>query len=141
MIRIRTRYEGSLRVHAEHEPSRTTLLTDAPVDNQGRGESFSPTDLVATALATCVATTIAIVAERDGIELRGMTVDVTKEMIPEPRRIGRLPVTVRVPIALDDRQRARVERAAHHCPVHRSLHADVEAPIEFVWAAAGAGEA
>ncbi len=141
MVRIRTKYEGSLRVRAEHEPSGTTLSTDAPVDNQGRGESFSPTDLVATALASCIATTIAIVAERHGFDVAGMTVDVTKEMVEQPRRIGRLPVTVRIPTRLDEGQRSRVERAAHHCPVHRSLHEDVDAPIDFEWSTPSEGEA
>lgn len=134
MVRIEVRYEGDLRCRAEHGPSGVRLLTDAPVDNQGKGESFSPTDLVATALGACVLTTMAIVAERHGWDLSGAVVRVEKAMIADPaRRIARLETEVDVPAALDGKARAALERAAHTCPVHASLDARVEAPIRFRW--------
>lgn len=131
-------YEGQLRCAATHGPSHATLATDAPVDNHGKGESFSPTDLVATALGTCVMTIMGIVAERHQIDLTGTRIHVTKEMVQQPiRRIGRLPVTVTIPagqaakVAAADR--TKLETAARHCPVHQSLHPEIDSPIEFVW--------
>src|SRR6185295_18627169 len=98
MVRIEAEYEGELRVVARHGPSGAKLSTDAPVDNHGKGESFSPTDLVATALGSCVMTIMGIVAERNQIDLTGTRIHVTKEMIQQPvRRIGRLPVTLTIP--------------------------------------------
>lgn len=134
MVRIDIVYAGGLRCRATHEPSTATLETDAPVDNQGRGESFSPTDLVATALGTCIATTMAIVAERHGVNLTGTRVDVTKTMVTEPRRrIGRLDVRVSAPMTPSDEDRRRIETAAEHCPVHASLAPGVDVPITFAW--------
>ncbi len=134
MVEIRIRYLGGLRCEAIHGPSKTTLTTDAPTDNMGKGESFSPTDLVATALGTCILTTMGIVAQRCGIDLSGTTVHVTKEMVSTPhRRIGRLAVTLHVPNELSEDDRHRLENAGRSCPVHRSLHPDVEAPITFRW--------
>src|SRR3569832_739430 len=122
MVEITATYEGQLHCSATHGPSRATLATDAPKDNMGRGESFSPTDLVATALATCELTTMGIVAQRKGWDMNGSTARITKEMVTTPlRRIGRLAMEVRVPQAMTDEQRQRLESAAHHCPVHLSL--------------------
>ncbi|MGI8431170.1 MAG: OsmC family protein, partial [Chthoniobacterales bacterium] len=118
---------------AVHGPSQATIATDAPADNQGKGEAFSPTDLVATALGTCIATTMAIVAERHGVELKGMTVSVAKEMASDPRRISRLTTEVRVPLPADHPQRELLEKSALGCPVHRSLAAEMERPTEFFW--------
>ncbi len=133
-VHISVDYLGELRCRTKHGPSQVGFLTDAPVDNMGKGESFSPTDLVATALGSCVATTMAIYAQRHGVELRGMRVSVVKEMSSVPlRRIARLTTEVRAPLALSHPQREALERAAHTCPVHRSLHPDVEKPITFVW--------
>jgi putative redox protein len=135
MVSITMKYEGDLHCIAVHGPSGTELSTDAPRDNQGRGESFSPTDLVATALGTCVLTTMAIMARTLDVSIDGSTATVTKEMISTPtRRIGRLAVNVRVPHSLTDELRLKLERAAHTCPVHRSLHPDIEAPILIEWA-------
>lgn len=132
MVEIRVRYEGGLRCQATHGPSATTLATDAPVDNQGRGESFSPTDLVATALGTCMLTTMGIVAERHGWDLKGSRARVEKVMVSEPvRRIGRLDLVVVLPAALDERARTTLERTALTCPVHRSLGEGVELPMRF----------
>lgn len=138
MVHIQARYDGDLRCTATHGPSGATLVTDAPTDNMGKGEAFSPTDLMATALVTCVLTTMAIAAKRKDIPFSGATASVTKEMTTTPpRRVARLNVTVHVPATYNDRDRALLEGAAHGCPVHRSLHPDVEAPITIHWGSAG----
>ena len=131
-------YEGQLRSRATHGPSKAQITTDAPVDNHGRGESFSPTDLVATALGTCMVTIMGIVAERNKLDITGTTVHVEKEMIQEPvRRIGALRVTIKVPgekgakLSPDDRK--KLESGALHCPVHKSLHPDIQTPITFLY--------
>lgn len=132
MVEIQASYEGNLRCTATHGPSGVVLSTDAPKDNEGLGESFSPTDLVASALATCTMTIMGIVARRDGIDLTGMTTTVVKSMTTTPtRRIGALPVDIRVPGKLSDEQKKRLEAAARACPVHKSLHPDIDAPIQF----------
>lgn len=134
MVQIDITYQGDLRCQAKHGPSGTTLLTDAPVDNMGKGESFSPTDLLATALGTCMLTTMGIVAQRKNIDISGTRVSVTKEMVADPlRRIGRLTVTIHVPHDLNEDDRRRLEHAAHSCPVHKSLGAEVEQPVTFKW--------
>src|SRR5881227_1068332 len=123
MVEIKVVYEGQLHCTATHGPSGMTLTTDAPRDNMGKGEAFSPTDLVATALATCILTTMGIVAQRHNLDITGATAKVTKEMVSTPiRRIGRLPVTVKMPRKLSDEDQKRLENAAHTCPVHKSLH-------------------
>lgn len=135
MVSIQLKYEGDLHCTAVHEPSGTTLTTDAPIDNHDRGASFSPTDLVATALGSCILTIMAITANTLGINIDGATATVEKEMTTVPeRRIGRLAVRVEISRHVSPEYRIRLERAAHSCPVHRSLHPDVEKPIEFVWA-------
>jgi putative redox protein len=134
MVEITAVYEGQLHCTATHGPSGATLPTDAPKDNMGRGEAFSPTDLVATALGTCMLTTMGIVAQRNGIDMGGARVRVTKEMVAQPsRRIGTLGVEIAVPAELGDEDRKRLESAAMHCPVHRSLHPDVQIPVTFRW--------
>ncbi|KAB2647445.1 MAG: OsmC family protein [Verrucomicrobia bacterium] len=135
MVEVHIQYLGELRCEAEHAPSRTTILTDAPVDNHGRGEAFSPTDLVATALGTCIVTTMGIFAQRHGIELRGTKITVQKEMTSVPtRRIARLACELSLPLPASHPHREALERAAHTCPVHQSLHPEVEKPIRFLWA-------
>ncbi|HNC69357.1 MAG TPA: OsmC family protein, partial [Pseudomonadales bacterium] len=121
MVRIEAQYTGQLRVTARHGPSGATLITDAPVDNHGKGESFSPTDLVATALGTCILTTMGIVARRHGILMTGAKVTVEKGMQSNPRRIAHLPVRVEIPGTFTPDQKKILENAAHGCPVHRSL--------------------
>lgn len=133
MVKISISYTGGLHCDAVHGPSQAQIATDAPADNQGKGEAFSPTDLVAAALGTCIATTMAIVAERHGVELKGMTVSVAKEMVSDPRRISRLTTEVRVPLPADHPQRELLEKSALGCPVHRSLAAEMERPTEFFW--------
>jgi len=134
MVQIDVTYQGGLRCQAVHGPSRTQLVTDAPVDNHGKGESFSPTDLVATGLGTCIATIMGIVAERDNIVLTGLRITVEKEMSSDPpRRIARLATRIVMPEGLTEQQKAKLEKAAHTCPVHQTLHHNVEMPIEFVY--------
>lgn len=133
MVAIQLEYQGDLHCRAVHEPSGTELNTDAPKDNQGRGESFSPTDLVATALATCMLTTMGILARTLAIDMAGATATVEKEMTPPPRRIQRLTARIHVPKALSAEDQQKLERAAHTCPVKKSLHPDVEMPITFTW--------
>jgi len=134
MVAIQFEYQGDLHCKAVHGPSGTELTTDAPKDNQGRGESFSPTDLVATALGTCILTTMGIMARTLEIDIAGATATVEKEMTTSPpRRIASLSVKIHVPQPLSDENKQKLERAAHTCPVHRSLHPDVQAPIEFAW--------
>ena len=133
MVTITARYEGDLCCSATHGPSTAQLQTDAPKDNEGLGRFFSPTDLVATALGTCILTTMGIVARRHGIELRGATVRVEKHMHPAPRRIGRLPVELSLPGVFTPEQKKLLEAAAHGCPVHKSLHPDIDARITFLW--------
>lgn len=134
MVKIDIRYEGGLRCVATHGPSGVSIQTDAPVDNHGRGEAFSPTDLAATALGTCMVTLMGIAAERHQIDLRGLTVEVTKQMSTDaPRRIVRLAAIIRVPLPPDHPKRILLENAALTCPVHHSLHPEVEKPVDFRW--------
>lgn len=134
MVKVTGEYQGDLHCTATHGPSGNILTTDAPKDNQGRGEAFSPTDLVATALATCVATTMAIAARKHGVELNGLRYEVTKEMSADaPRRIVRLATTVWVPLAKTEPLASVLEHAANHCPVHQSLHPQVEKPVTIHW--------
>jgi uncharacterized OsmC-like protein len=139
MPTIHIDYQGELRTDCTHLQSGTHILTDAPSDNQGRGEAFSPTDLVANALGTCILTTMAIFARRDDIELMGSSADVTKVMSSEPpRRIARIEValTLRTTGSLpDEATRTKLERIAHTCPVAISLHPDIEQAVTIRWEA------
>jgi putative redox protein len=135
MVTIDILYQGDLHCEAVHGPSGTLLSTDAPKDNMGKGESFSPTDLVATALGTCMMTLMGIAARSLNVDLKGTRVTVQKEMVAAPmRRIGKLGVKIVVPARLTEEQKKRLEQAAMTCPVHKSLHPDVQIPVEFVWA-------
>jgi putative redox protein len=133
MVQIDTEYLGDLQCEAEHLPSGVTLITDAPEDNHGEGRSFSPTDLVATALGTCIATILGIQAEKHDVDLEGIEISVEKEMASNPRRIASLQTEVTMPVSLDESLRERLERAARHCPVDESIHPDIDAPIVFHW--------
>ena len=134
MVEITANYEGQLRCRATHGPSKNELITDAPADNMGKGEAFSPTDLVATALATCILTTIGIVAQRKGIEIKSMRAHAEKHMSSDsPRRIVKIPVKIWISLPPDHPERKLLENAAFGCPVHQSVRADMEMPIEFVW--------
>jgi putative redox protein len=126
------RYAGHLRTEATHTASGNVIQTDAPVDNHGRGEAFSPTDLVSTALGSCMMTVMGIVAERHSWDLVGSTFAVLKHMSTEaPRRIAQIDVTFTLPAALAPQDRTLLERAAHTCPVGLSLHPEVRQNITF----------
>jgi putative redox protein len=134
MVAIQLEYQGELSCKAVHGPSGTELNTDAPKDNQGRGESFSPTDLVATALGSCMLTVMGIMARTLEIDITGTAANVEKEMTATPpRMIASLKVKIHVPHAISPENKLKLERAAHTCPVHKSLHPDVQTPIEFTW--------
>lgn len=132
-VEITGSYLGAKKVKLTHGPSGEVLVTEAPKDNGGEGKSFSPTDLVAAAFGSCVLTTIAIVAERLGIEISGMSMRVEKHMSQDPRRVGNIPLEVHLPRALSEDDRVKVERAGRACPVHKSLHPDVQAEITFIY--------
>lgn len=134
MVKATINYQGNLVCDVEHGPSGSKILTDAPVDNTGKGSYFSPTDLIAAALGSCIATTIAILAKRKGWEVEGMRLEVEKIMSDDsPRRIRSLPVVVWMPKRLATEQQSMVEKAAMTCPVHKSLHPDIESTIVFNW--------
>jgi putative redox protein len=134
MVEVNAIYEGELHCSAEHGPSGAFIQTDAPVDNHGKGEAFSPTDLVGTAMGTCMLTIMGIYAKQKGIDITGTKVRVTKEMTAElPRMIARLGTTIEVPLPENHPSRGALEAAALGCPVHRSLHPNIEKPVDFVW--------
>lgn len=129
---ISIEYEGDLHCRLHHGPSGAEILTDAPADNQGRGEAFSPTDLLAASLGSCLITIMGIYARRKEIDLRGSRVRVSKEMVNGlGRRIGTLRVVVDLPDGIDPAQRQALESAAHACPVERSLHPDIKVDVTF----------
>jgi putative redox protein len=135
-VEINLTYEGGLHCTAIHGPSRQTLTTDAPVDNGGKGAAFSPTDLVATALGTCMATIMGLVAQRNNLNLDGLRIQVIKEMAATPvRRIDALKTRLVFPRGrpLSAADRAKLEAAAKACPVKQSLHPDLNTPVEFVY--------
>jgi len=134
MVSITALYDGGLRCTATHGPSGQTLITDAPVDNHGKGESFSPTDLVATAVANCMMTVMGIAAERHGVDLKGMQVVIDKEMSTDiPRRIAALRSVMSIPLPGDHPQRSLLEAAAKSCPVKQSLSSEIDSSVEFQW--------
>lgn len=135
-VEIEITYEGGLHCAATHGPSKQTLTTDAPVDNGGKGAAFSPTDLVATALGTCMVTIMGLVAQRNQLDLEGLRVQVLKEMVADPvRRIGALKTRIVFPPGkrLSAADRSKLEAAAKACPVKQSLHPEVKVPVEFVY--------
>jgi putative redox protein len=134
MVETKITYEGQLRCKAVHVPSGQSILTDAPTDNMGKGEFFSPTDLVGAAMGTCMLTIMGIVADKHKIDMTGAMANVVKEMAAAPaRRIGTLKVVITVPTVLTHEQKKILENAAINCPVHKSLHHDTNIPIEFIW--------
>ena len=135
MATVETIYLGDLRTEATHLQSGTKIMTDAPVDNHGKGEAFSPTDLVATALGSCMMTLMGIAAQTQGLELKGAKLSITKIMNASPRRIGEIVIDVHFPTDFDPKQRVILERAATTCPVARSLHPDCKQTIRFHYGA------
>ncbi len=135
-VEIDIRYLGDLHCESKHVPSGSTLITDAPVDNGGKGDVFSPTDLVATGLGSCLLTIMGLVAKQNGLNIEGAGVHVVKEMATDPvRRIGKLTTVITLPggKSLSEEDRANLEAGAKKCPVRQSLHPDVEVSIEFVY--------
>lgn len=127
-------YEGDLHTSSTHIKSGTKISTDAPVDNQGKGESFSPTDLVANALGCCMMTIMGIKSRDMGIDLKGTTIDITKKMSANPRRISEIEAVFHFPtLGLDQKQQTILERAAHTCPVALTLSPEVKQNIIFNW--------
>ena len=136
MVEIKIDYEGQLRCVDEHMPSGNKVTSDAPVDNQGRGESFSPTDMVATALGTCMVTMMGIIANQREIDLKGLRLIVQKGMSADlPRRIVRLELQIHVPVSENHPERKVLEDAAQNCPVQHSIHPEIEVNIDWRWKA------
>ncbi len=134
MVEIKLTYAGDLHCSAIHLPSGNTLVTDAPLDNNGLGQAFSPTDLLATALGSCMATVIGIVAKRKDIAVEGMSVMVRKFMSDDqPRRVKRLELDLELPLAGSHPERKLLESAARSCPVHHSIHPDIEVVMNWIW--------
>ena len=133
MATIESTYLGELRTEATHLQSGTKILTDAPTDNQGKGEAFSPTDLLAESLASCALTTMAIAARTHGIDMDGTTCEVTKVMAPNPRRVAEVAITLKFPAEYTDDEKKILEKAAWGCPVAVSLHPDLKKTIDFGW--------
>lgn len=128
-------YKGSLRTEATHLQSSTIIETDAPTDNQGKGERFSPTDLLATSLGNCMMTIMGIKARDMNLDLTDTTIDITKIMKAEPRRVGGINVAFHFPehLQTDDKQKKILENAALTCPVAKSIHPDIELDVKFNW--------
>ncbi len=133
MATVETIYLGDLRSEATHLQSGTKILTDAPTDNHGKGESFSPTDLVATALGSCMLTIMGIAASTGGFEIKGTRLEITKVMAADPRRIGEIRIDVHFPTDYTDKQRKILENAAQVCPVAQSLHPDCKQTFRFFY--------
>lgn len=135
MTKMKSVYLGDLRVESEHLPSGTRLRTDAPVDNAGKGASFSPTDLCAVALANCILTTMGIFAAQKGIDIQGAEAEAEKVMSSEPpRRIAEIRVRVQMPSkGYSDKEKLTLERAAHTCAVHNTLQNALKIDLNIVW--------
>lgn len=126
-------YLGDLRTECTHLQSGNTFITDAPLDNNGKGEAFSPTDTVATGFASCMMTVMGIKAREMSLDMKGTTASVTKIMASNPRRISRIEVILKFPFSVDEKTRKILEHTANTCPVHYSLHPDIEKVVSFYW--------
>ena len=135
MVKMRATYQGQKHCELFHEPSQSIIATDAPKDNHGKGELFSPTDLIGASLLSCILTTMAIAAEARNWSIEGAHGDVTKEMTPSPRKIAKLTVNVVLPGALNHEQRSFLEEVANTCPVKKSLHPDVIIDMKVAYTA------
>lgn len=134
MVKSTAIYQGELHCEITHAPSGKSIETDAPVDNKGKGQAFSPTDLVGAALSSCVLTTMAIVCERDGVEFKNAKAEVEKVMVDTPKRqIGELRLKITLPNSIPQDYRKKLEHIAHACPVKRSLREDLQVPVEFTY--------
>ncbi len=126
-------YKGHLRCECTHLQSGTVIETDAPTDNRGKGERFSPTDTVCVALATCMITTMGIRAQDMNIDLAGTRIDLTKHMLSDPRRIGKVEVLLYLPAAVEEKDRLLLEKIGDNCPVMKSIHPDLEVLAGYRW--------
>ena len=133
MSRANIVYQNNLRTETEHIASGEKIITDAPVDNNGKGEAFSPTDLVATALGSCIITIMAISANKYDIDMSGTNASVKKIMGSDPRRISEISIDINLNKNIEQKDRKRLERSALTCPVHKSLHPDLEKKIRFIY--------
>ena len=131
MVRIEAVYDGNLRCSATHIPSGQTLVTDAPVDNMGKGQSFSPTDLLATSMLNCMMTIIAIAADSRDLDVSGMSGSVEKHMASGPRRVSKLEVEISLPTELNSEDRAWLIKRGLACPVHKSVSQEMEVEVQF----------
>lgn len=130
------KYLGDLRCEATHLQSGTVIETDAPTDNRGKGEKFSPTDMLCVSLGTCIITTMALKANELGVELKNTKVDLTKHMLKDPRRVGQIDVSINFPsLSLSEDDKATLEKAGDNCPVAKSLHPDLKQVIKYNWQA------
>jgi uncharacterized OsmC-like protein len=128
-------YTGQLRCNATHNQSGSVIETDAPTDNRGKGERFSPTDLLCVSLGTCIITTMGIKATDMGIDLNGATLQVQKHMVSEPRRVGKIEVSLSFPasLQLDEKDKTILQRVGDNCPVQKSIHPDIETVVVYNW--------
>lgn len=134
MTKMTAKYLGGLRVECVHLPSGVKLITDAPVDNQGKGEAFSPTDLCAVSLAACILTVLGIYGEKHRVDLTGIEAEISKEMVNEPRRIGKIDIIVNMPPKnYSQKEKLILPRMANTCAVHYSLNEQVVQNIIFNW--------
>lgn len=133
MVKCGIKYQGDLHCSLTHGPSGAEVSTDAPVDNHGKGESFSPTDLMCAATAACMSTIMGIYAANHQLDLRGMRIEVGKEMSANPRRIAKIEVDIHVPLPADTPHRTELENCAKGSPAMHSLHPDIEVPIRWHW--------
>ena len=133
MVRCKIRYEGALRCELEHEKSGVRVNTDAPVDNHGKGESFSPTDLMSVATAACMTTIMGIYAQEHHLDIHGLWAETTKEMSANPRRIARITVEMHVPLPATSPHVPALQECARSSPAMRSLNPDIEVPLIWHW--------
>ena len=132
MVRIESVYDGNLRCSATHIPSGQTLVTDAPVDNMGKGQSFSPTDLLATSMLNCMMTIIAIAADSRELDVSGMSGSVEKHMASGPRRVSKLEVEISLPADLNSEEREWLIKRGLACPVHKSVSQEMDVKVKFL---------
>ncbi len=126
-------YKGNLRCEAVHLQSKSTIETDAPTDNRGKGERFSPTDLLCVSLATCMLTTMGIKANDLDVEITESKADVTKHMVSDPRRVSKIEISVSLPKNINEKERLILERSGNNCPVAKSVHPDIELVLSYCW--------
>jgi len=131
MTDIKIKYDGSLRTTATHLKSGSIITTDAPIDNRGKGEQFSPTDLFATALGSCMLTIMGITAETHGFKIDGSEIKINKIMGTSPRRVSHIKVVIDIHGDFEDKQKDLLIKAAHHCPVSKSIHEDIKEEVIF----------